>query len=140
VTVDNAAIRALRIGPDSSSAERTIDITTIGRRSGVPRRIETWFYRVDDRWYLTGEAGRRDWHANLRANPRFTVHLKHGVSADLPATGRPVDEPTRRRVITAILDGLNRPQDSDEWLAGSPLIEIVFDDERLRTMASGQSA
>ena len=28
--------------------DRTIDITTIGRRSGLPRRIETWFYRVED--------------------------------------------------------------------------------------------
>jgi hypothetical protein len=40
--------------------DRTIDITTIGRSSGLPRRIETWFYRVDDQVYLTGSPGRRD--------------------------------------------------------------------------------
>jgi hypothetical protein len=34
--------------------DRTIDITTIGRTSGLPRRIETWFYRVDDQIYLAG--------------------------------------------------------------------------------------
>src|SRR6267378_8159153 len=54
VTVDDAIARALDIGPDSSPAERTIDITTLGRRSGIPRRIEVWFHRVDGRWYLTG--------------------------------------------------------------------------------------
>jgi aldehyde dehydrogenase (NAD+) len=67
------------------------------------------------------------------------VHLKHGVTADLPATARPVDEPTRRRVITAVLDLQNRPdiaarvsqrQDFDDWFARSPLVEIVFDDEQ----------
>jgi hypothetical protein len=60
------------------------------------------------------------------------------VTADLPATARPVDELTRRRVITAILDLQTRPeiaaragesQNLDEWLAHSPLVEVVFDDE-----------
>jgi hypothetical protein len=76
------------------------------------------------------------------------VHLKHGVTADLPATAAPVDEPTRRRVITAVLDLQNRPeiaarvsqhQDLGDWLAGSPLVEIVFDDEQLRTAPPAQS-
>ena len=148
MTVADAVARALAIGPDSSTAERTIDITTVGARSGTPRRIEVWFHRVDGRWYLTGVPGPRNWYANVRANPRFIVHLKHGVTADLPATAAPVDEPTRRRVITAVLDLQNRPdvaarvsqrQDFDVWFARSPLVEIVFDDEDLRTASSAQS-
>jgi deazaflavin-dependent oxidoreductase (nitroreductase family) len=135
-----AVARALAIGPDSSVVERTIDITTLGARSGTPRRVEVWFHRVDGRWYLTGMPIPRSWYANLRANPRLIVHLKHGVTADLPATAAPVDEPTRRRVITAVLDLQNQPdiaarvsrrQDLDDWLARSPLVEIVFDDKRL---------
>src|ERR1700754_2062408 len=102
--MDEAVVRALDIGPDSSRAERTIEITTRGRHSGIPRRIEVWFHRVDGRWYLTGMPVPRSWYANLRANPRFVVHPKHGVTADLPAPAVPVDEPTRRRVITAVLD------------------------------------
>jgi deazaflavin-dependent oxidoreductase (nitroreductase family) len=148
VTVPDAVSRALDIGPDSSAAEHTIDITTRGKRSGIPRRIEVWFHRVDGRWYLTGVPGPRSWYANVRAHPRFIVHLKHGVTADLPATAAPVDEPTRRRVITAVLDLQNRPeiaarvsqrQDLDDWLARSPLVEIVFDDEQLRTVSSARS-
>jgi deazaflavin-dependent oxidoreductase (nitroreductase family) len=144
VTVDDAVARALDIGPDSSTAERTIDITTLGRRSGIPRRTEVWFHRVDGRWYLTGTPGPRDWYANLRANPRFAVHLKHEVTADLPATAKPVGEQTRRRVITAVLDLENWPdaaarvsyrQKFDDWFAHSPLIEIVFDDEQLSPVA-----
>jgi deazaflavin-dependent oxidoreductase (nitroreductase family) len=141
MTVDDAVVRALAVGPDSSRAERTIEITTLGRRSGIPRRVEVWLHRVDGRWYLTGMPGPRSWYANLHAHSRFTVHLKHGVRADLPATAAPVDEQTRRRVITAVLDLQNRPdvaarvgqwQNFDEWFAHSPLVEIVFDDEQLR--------
>lgn len=150
MTVDDAIGRALDIRADSSRAERTIEITTWGRRSGIPRRIEVWLHRVDGRWYLTGMPVPRGWYANLRAHPRFIVHLKHGVTADLPATAVPVDEPTRRRVITAVLDLQNRPdiaarvnrrQTFDEWFAHSPLVEIAFDDERLaaRTLPKGES-
>ena len=148
MTVDHAVARALAIGPDSSPAERTIDITTLGRRSGTPRRIEVWFHRVDGRWYLIGSPGPRSWYANVRANPRFIVHLKHGVTADLPATAVPVDEATRRRVINAVLDlqdrlgmaaRVSRRQNFDDWFARSPLVEIVFDDEQLRTASSAPS-
>ena len=94
MTADDAVARALAIGPGSSAAERTTDITTLGARTGIPRRIEVWFPRVDGRWYLTGMPGPRSWYANLRAHPRFIVHLKHGVTADLPATAAPVGEPS----------------------------------------------
>ncbi|MER7445076.1 nitroreductase family deazaflavin-dependent oxidoreductase [Micromonospora avicenniae] len=147
MTVDEAVIRALTIGPDSSRDERTIEITTLGRRSGMPRRNEIWLHRVDGRWYLTGMPVPRSWYANLRANPRFMVHLKHGVTADLPATAVPVDERTRRRVIAAVLDLQNRPdiaarvgqrQSFDVWFAHSPLVEVVFDDEQLRAASSAR--
>ena len=134
---DDPVARALDIGPESSAAERTIDLTTVGARTGLRRRTEVWFHHVDGRWYLTGVPGPRDWYANLRAHPQFTVHLKHGITADLPATAGPVDQPTRRRVISAVLDLQSRPeiaarvgrrQNLDDWLAGSPVVEILFDD------------
>ncbi len=81
--------------------DRTIDITTIGHQSGRPYRIEIWFHRVGDTFYLSGTLAKRDWYANLLVNPAFTFHLKHSVVADLPATARPVtDEQERRRVFT----------------------------------------
>src|SRR5215211_6597423 len=80
---------------DALANDRTIDITTMGRTSGLPRRIETWFYRVDDEIYLTGLPGRRDWYANLLANPDFTFHLKQSLWPTFPL-GRP-QSPTLRR-------------------------------------------
>ena len=107
--------------------DRTIDITTIGRRSGQPRRIEIWSYRVDGRVYLSGSPGRRDWYANLLANPDFTFHLKRSVQADLPAHARPVTDPDERRAtVTGIFEVLGRVGDVEAWVARSPLVEVEF--------------
>ena len=107
--------------------DRTIDITTIGRNSGIPRRIETWFYRLDDRIYLTGSLGRRDWYANLLANPGFTFHLKQSVAADLPAHATPITDPEQKRAIfTRILSDLGGSENLEAWLEGSPLMSVSF--------------
>jgi deazaflavin-dependent oxidoreductase (nitroreductase family) len=113
--------------------DRVIDITTIGRKTGEPRRIEIWFHRLDGRYYITGTPGRaRDWYANLVANPGFTFHLKESATADMPATARPVTDPAERRLV---LDGLLAPlgeftskpgQEPEVWVASSPLVEVTF--------------
>lgn len=108
--------------------DRTVDITTTGRTSGKPRRIEIWRYRYDGRTFLSGSPGTRDWYANLLANPEFTFHLKSSVRADLPAVARPIrDEDERREVARGILEDLGRGTGSlDEWVASSPLVEVEF--------------
>ena len=145
MSVDSALVEALALQPDSPPDHHVIDITTIGARSNLPRRIEIWFHRIDGRFYLTGMPVRRNWYANLCKNPRFIVHVKRGARADLPATAAPVDELTRRRVITAVLAQQDLPdyaargvprQDLDEWLDRSPLAEIVFDDRELQAAAA----
>ena len=111
--------------------DRTIDITTTGRSSGLPRRIETWFYRVDDQIYLTGSPGRRDWYANLLANPDFTFHLKQSVAADLPARATPITDPNdKRAILECILSDLDGTEDLEAWLEGSPLVSVRFDESR----------
>ncbi len=106
----------------------TIDITTTGRRSGEPRRIEIWFLNVDGRIFITGTPGRRDWLANLLAEPRFTFHLKESVTADLEAQARPVDdEPTRRRVLEHAVATWYRSQTSvDQLVDSAPMVEVAF--------------
>ena len=107
---------------------RTIDITTTGRRSGAPRRIEMWFHNLDGRVFLTGTPGQRDWYANLVASPAFTFHLKEGVVADLPARAIPITEAdARRAILSRIVARVNRAADLEAWLAESPLVEVSFE-------------
>jgi len=130
--------RALAIDSSSTMEDRRIDITTTGRRSGQPRRIEIVFYRLGEDIYLSGIPGpkTRDWLANLAAHPQFTFHLKHGVVADLAATASvAVDPAERRRVLAVFVEEFNRRNgpDSpwpmavlDEWVERSPLAKVTF--------------
>ena len=74
---------------DALARDKIIDITTTGRRSGLPRQTEIWFHRVHGRLYITGTPGPRDWYANLLAKPRLTFNLKESIAAVLPATAVP---------------------------------------------------
>jgi len=110
----------------------TIDITTRGRQSGLPRRIEIVFHRIDGRIWISGlpSPRRRAWIANLQADPHLTFHLKGPVAvADLPATARIVDDETERREVLARVAQAWRRTDVDRMVAQSPLIEVTIDDE-----------
>jgi len=116
--------RALRHGA-------VIDITTVGRRSGEPRRIEIVFHVIDGRIYISGMPRadrRRAWLANLEADPRLTFHLKGPVHADLPARARIITEEPERRAILTEVATVWRGQNVDAMVRHSPLIEVTFDD------------
>ncbi len=109
----------------------TIDITTIGRKTGQPRRIEIVFHNFDGRLYISGmpRAGRRrSWLANLEANPSFIFHLKGALRGDLPATAREVTDPTERRAILARVARAWNRSNVDEMVAHSPLVEVTIAD------------
>jgi deazaflavin-dependent oxidoreductase (nitroreductase family) len=105
----------------------TVDITTIGRRSGARRRVEIWMLAVDGRFFITGTPGRRDWLANLIATPQLTLHLKRRARVDLPASAALVtDTATRRRVLEHAAARWYRSQvDVDRLVAEAPMVEIV---------------
>ena len=83
--------------------KRTLELTTTGRRSGVPRTARIWFV-VDGKRVCVqaGPKGKRGWLANLRANPKVTLaiggHRFTGVAT-------PVTDPAEReRVLGLIRD------------------------------------
>ena len=51
----NAQIR------DTLQGGGIIDITTTGRKSGRPHRIEIAFHSLNGKIYISGMPGRRDW-------------------------------------------------------------------------------
>jgi deazaflavin-dependent oxidoreductase (nitroreductase family) len=120
--------------PDDSirralSRGHTIDITTTGRQTGLPRRIEIVFHNIAGRLYISGLPSRRTraWIHNLRADPRMTFHLKGAVRADLPATARVIDDEAERRAIMPHIARNWRRNDVDVMVAYSPLIEVDLD-------------
>jgi deazaflavin-dependent nitroreductase family protein len=111
------------------SRGQVIDITTIGRRTGQPRRIEIVSHVFGGHIYISGMPSRRTraWISNLQADPNFTVHLKGpGPIADLPATARIItDEAERRRILEQVARVWRRT-DVDEMVRLAPLIEVTI--------------
>lgn len=106
---------------------QTVDITTTGRRSGLPRRIEIVFHNFDGRIYISGLPSRRKraWIANLEADPHLTLHLKgRRVTADLSATARVITDPAERQAILSRVAAVWRRRDLDAMINFSPLIEV----------------
>lgn len=123
--MENGIRRALK-------TDLVIDITTIGRKTGKPRRLEIWFHNLDGELFLTGSPGKkRDWLANLIANPAFTFHLKQSIRADIPAKATPIfDGPSRREIMARLIEKLGGGRDLEAWVKDSPLVKIELDIEQ----------
>lgn len=122
--MDEQVGRALR-------QSQVVDITTTGRHTGEPRRIEIVFHAIDGRIYITGMPSERTraWIHNLAADPHLTIHLKGSVRADVPATARIITDPIeRRQVLEWVATHAWRGQDVDRMVRYSPLIEVTPDD------------
>jgi deazaflavin-dependent oxidoreductase (nitroreductase family) len=108
---------------------QVIDLTTTGRRSGEPRRIEIYLHDVDGRLVVTGmpRPTTRAWLRNVQADPRVTVHLKQDLAADLPAVARVVERPDERRPLLEAAARRWGRDDVDVMMEQSPLIELEVD-------------
>ncbi len=107
-----------------------IDLTTTGRRTGQPRRVEIVFHAIDGRIVISGMPRRekRAWLANIEADPRVTIHLKRDVVADLPGAARVVTDEAERRALLAHVARTWGRDDVEVMLRYSPLIEVILDD------------
>ncbi len=105
-----------------------IDLTTTGRRSGQPRRIEIYLHDADGQLFITGipiAERTRDWLHNVAADPNVIVHLKQSLTADVPATARVVTDPAERRPLLDVAAQHWGRTDMDEMMAHSPLIVLT---------------
>ena len=113
---------------DALAGHQTVDLTTIGRKSGKARTVEIWWFRVDGRFVITGTPGRRDWLANVQANPNVEIAVG---GQTIPATVSPVtDVVFRRRVFTDSKTRWYQSQaELDRLVATAPMIEVTFQSE-----------
>ncbi len=117
---------ALRATLDRS---QVIDLTTTGRQSGEPRRIEIFIHNLDGRLVISGmpAPGRtRAWLRNVADNPGVTLHYK-GPDAvgDVNGVARVITDPVERR---ALLEGVARNWGRDDlevMMEHSPLMVVT---------------
>ena len=75
-------------------------LTTTGRRSGRPHRIEIWYAAQGDTLYLLSGGGRSsDWVQNLRADPEVLVEVEGDVRRGRGRILEGGDEAERARLL-----------------------------------------
>lgn len=104
-----------------------IDLTTTGRQTGEPRRIEIYLHHLDGRLFISGlpSPRTRAWIHNVAADPHVVIHLKSGATRDVPALARVVEDPDERRPLLEAAAKRWGRDDVDLMMAQSPLIEIT---------------
>jgi deazaflavin-dependent oxidoreductase (nitroreductase family) len=57
--------------------EQVLYLTTLGRKSGLPRTVEIWFVVNQHRLYILAEHGlKTQWVRNVRVNPLVSIRLR----------------------------------------------------------------
>jgi deazaflavin-dependent oxidoreductase (nitroreductase family) len=80
----------------SVADQQVLYLTTIGRKTGLPRQIEIWFVVCRERFYLFAETDEAaGWIKNVRRNPNVAIRIG---KRRIDATARVLDRETDRRL------------------------------------------
>ena len=103
----------------SIADKQVLYLSTIGRRTGLPRQVEIWFVVHAERFYLFAETGEAaGWVKNIRRNSKVTVRVG---DRQTDATARVLDRHADHEVWDEVAGIANR---KDGWSDGLP-VEIV---------------
>ena len=104
---------------ESVKDSRVLYLTTVGRRTGLPREIEIWFVVCCERLYLFAETGEAaNWVKNVRRNPKVSVRIEE---RRIDATPRVLDRQSDRKLWDLVAEIANRKYG---WGDGLP-VEIT---------------
>jgi deazaflavin-dependent oxidoreductase (nitroreductase family) len=112
---------------ERSASEQYAYLTTTGRRTGRPHRIEIWFATENGRVYLLSGGGERaDWVRNLRETRQVTVDLRGETrtgAARVLLSGTDEDQRARELLVGKYREGDNL----DEWGRTSLAVVLEFE-------------
>jgi deazaflavin-dependent oxidoreductase (nitroreductase family) len=105
--------------------ERVLYLTTVGRKSGLPRTIEIWFVIEERRLYILAEHGlKAQWVRNIRANPEVSIRIKE---RHFVARGRILEDGRDHDERQAVADLARKKYG---WGDGLPVaFEVVHEEE-----------
>ncbi len=105
--------------------ERVCYLTTTGRRTGRPHRIEIWFLEEGDEVYLFAGGGEAsDWVRNLRAQPEVELELPGRPVRRY--TARVLEQPAEelRQAMDARYYGTGPGQPLTDWARRATVVEL----------------
>ncbi|MFI5047177.1 MAG: nitroreductase/quinone reductase family protein [Acidimicrobiia bacterium] len=100
-------------------------LTTCGRVTGAPHKIEIWFALEGSRLYMLAGAGRRsDWVRNLDAQPAVTIRIRDVTQR---ATARVVTDAGEDRLARTLLFEKYEPRNPGLASWRESALPVAFD-------------
>lgn len=100
-------------------------LTTTGRRTGRPHRIEIWFLEHDDAVYLFSGGGEAsDWVRNVRRDSHVRLELPDRPARPYSATVLDQPDDDLRRRMDARYYGTRAEQDLTDWARRSTVVRL----------------
>ncbi len=97
--------------PDNHAELDVCHVTTTGRRSGNPHRIEIWFGAHAGVLYLiSGNGPGAHWFLNMQAHPEVLVEIGDDTRTGM---ARVVNDPAERRLVGDIMGAKHAGWDGD---------------------------
>ncbi len=113
---DGVRVRPLSVLHDALAELSFCYVTTTGRKSGRPHRIEIWFAAAPERdtiYLLSGGRERSDWVRNLVASPSCTVEIGADTFAGYGRVIEHTDEDAIARRL--VYEKYRRADDLETW-------------------------
>ena len=86
---------------EAAAKEREVTLTTIGRKTGKPRKVIIWVATDGERLFIrSGQGMKRNWPKNLVARGEATLELE---GRDVKVRPRHVTDPAEARVISRLV-------------------------------------
>jgi deazaflavin-dependent oxidoreductase (nitroreductase family) len=107
--------------------QQYVYLTTKGRKTGKPHKVELWFAYYGGRVYLSHEGQRTDWMRNALKNERVGVRIG---SVEFEAKAKVAAEGSRSREegARALYEKYYEPapkEKIDDWFSLSTVIELT---------------
>ncbi|GMQ99053.1 MAG: hypothetical protein BMS9Abin17_1599 [Acidimicrobiia bacterium] len=103
-------------------------LTTSGRVTGQPHRVEIWFVIVDGFLWVNSGGGRRsDWVKNLIGDPRVVVEVGNDCWSGTGTLRDDLAEHPARKRLAARYQGWSEDQPLSQWATESLLIRFEVD-------------
>ena len=97
---DNVQSGKAMPSPIDLTNEQFLYLTTIGRKSGLPREIEIWFVIQNGKYYIFAEhRAHAQWVKNILKNPRVRIRVGE---LSFEAAARVLDERDDREGFAAV--------------------------------------
>jgi deazaflavin-dependent oxidoreductase (nitroreductase family) len=86
---------------EAATSQKEVTLTTIGRKSGNPRKVTIWIVTDGERLFVrSGQGFRRDWPQNLRTRGEATLQLG---GQPIKVKPRHVSDPDEARAVSQLV-------------------------------------